>query len=87
MRAASRPIHPSLVSHDVLAYSLFSMGDQWEFTGSEEESDSVVSVKVTPRMRTNSGGHLSRGRSASPGHRAAAPFLVGPDLLAGSWWR
>jgi DNA-binding transcriptional LysR family regulator len=75
------PAHPSeLAQHEVLAYSLFSMGDQWEFTG----PDGVVPVKVTPRMRTNSGDTC---RVAALRHRGIVlqpTFLVGPDLLAGT---
>ena len=78
---AGQPTHPSdLASHDVLAYSLLSMGDQWEFTGSE----GVVSVKVTPRMRTNSGDTCRAAALRAPGIVLQPTFLVGPDLLAGT---
>jgi DNA-binding transcriptional LysR family regulator len=80
-----RPTHPSeLASHDVLAYSLFSMGDQWEFTGPEDGSDSVVSVKVTPRMRTNSGDTCRVAALRHQGIVLQPTFMVGPDLLAGT---
>ena len=37
LHARGQPTHPSdLTGHDMLAYSLFSMGDQWEFTRSAE---------------------------------------------------
>lgn len=75
------PAHPSdLARHDVLAYSLLSMGDEWEFTGPE----GAVSIKVTPRMRTNSGDTC---RVAALRHRGIVlqpTFLVGPELLAGT---
>ena len=46
------PAHPSeIAQHAVMAYTLLSMGDQWAFEGPQGS----VSVKVTPRMRTNSG--------------------------------
>jgi DNA-binding transcriptional LysR family regulator len=80
-----RPTHPSeLPSHDVLTYNLFSMGDQWEFTGSHEGTDSVVSVKVTPRMRTNSGDTCRMAALRHQGIVLQPTFLIGPDLLAGT---
>jgi DNA-binding transcriptional LysR family regulator len=85
LHAHGQPNHPSdLVRHDVLAYSLFSMGDQWEFTGPHESTVGAVSVKVMPRMRTNSGDTC---RVAALRHRGIVlqpSFLVGPDLLAGT---
>jgi DNA-binding transcriptional LysR family regulator len=81
LRKRGQPTHPSeLASHDVLAYSLFSMGDQWEFTGSE----GVVSVKVAPRMRTNSGDTCRVAALRNQGIVLQPTFLVGPDLLAGT---
>jgi DNA-binding transcriptional LysR family regulator len=81
LRRRGQPTHPSeLASHDVLAYSLFSMGDQWEFTGSE----GVVSVKVAPRMRTNSGDTCRVAALRNQGIVLQPTFLVGPDLLAGT---
>lgn len=81
LRARGEPTHPSdLASHDVLAYSLFSMGDLWEFRGSE----GVVSVKVTPRMRTNSGDTCRVAALRNQGIVLQPTFLVGPDLLAGT---
>jgi DNA-binding transcriptional LysR family regulator len=81
LNARGQPTRPSdLASHDVLAYSLFSMGDQWEFTG----SDGVVSVKVTPRLRTNSGDTCRVAALRHQGIVLQPSFLVGPDLLAGT---
>lgn len=81
LSARGEPTHPSeLAHHDVLAYSLFSMGDQWEFTGPE----GVVSVKVTPRMRTNSGDTCRVAALRNQGIVLQPAFLVGPDLLAGT---
>ncbi len=85
LHARGQPAHPSeLASHDVLAYSLFSMGEQWEFTGSEGGSEGVVSVKVTPRMRTNSGDTCRVAALRHQGIVLQPTFLVGPDLLAGT---
>ena len=81
LHARGQPTHPSeLASHDVLAYSLFSMGEQWEFTGPE----GVVSVKVTPRMRTNSGDTCRVAALRNQGMVLQPSFMVGPDLLAGT---
>jgi DNA-binding transcriptional LysR family regulator len=81
LQARGQPSHPvELASHDVLTYSLFSMGDQWEFTG----ADGVVAVKVTPRMRTNSGDTCRAAALRHQGIVLQPSFLVGPDLLAGT---
>ncbi len=81
LRARGTPAHPSeLVTHEVMAYSLFSMGDNWEFAG----PDGQVTVKVAPRLRTNSGDTC---RVAALRHRGIVlqpSFLVGPDLRAGT---
>lgn len=81
LKQRGHPAHPSeLAQHDVLAYSLFSMGDQWEFTG----PGGVVSVKVTPRMRTNSGDTCRVAALRDQGIVLQPTFLVGPDLLSGT---
>ena len=64
----------------MLAYSLFSMGDQWEFTG----PTSVVAVKVAPRMRTNSGDTCRVVALRDQGIVLQPTLLVGPDLLSGA---
>ena len=77
LHARGQPTHPSeLASHDVLAYSLFSMGDQWEFTGSEGARLGQGDAAHAHQQRR----HLPRGRAARPGHRAAAqlPGRTGP---------
>ena len=63
----------------MLAYSLFSMGDQWEFTG----PGGGVTVKVTSRLRTNSGDTCRVAALRHLGIVLQPTFLVGPDLLAG----
>jgi DNA-binding transcriptional LysR family regulator len=81
LRARGEPSHPSeLAAHHVLTYSLFSMGDQWDFTGPEGSA----SVKVTPRMRTNSGDTCRVAALRHQGIVLQPSFLVGPDLLAGT---
>lgn len=75
------PTHPSeLTRYDVLAYSLMSMGETWEFTGPEGN----VRVKVNPRLRTNNGDTC---RAAALQHRGIIlqpTFLVGDDLASGA---
>lgn len=81
LRTRGEPNHPSeLAHHDILAYSLFSLGDQWEFTG----PDGGVSVKVTPRLRTNSGDTCRAGALRHQGIVLQPSFMVGPDLQAGT---
>jgi DNA-binding transcriptional LysR family regulator len=81
LEARGQPTHPSdLAAHDVLAYSLFSMGEQWEFTGPE----GMASVKVTPRLRTNNGDTCRVAALSGQGIVLQPSFLVGPDLLAGT---
>jgi len=81
LAARGRPNHPSeLAAHDVLAYNLLAMGDQWEFTG----PGGVVSVKVTPRLRTNNGDTCRIAALRHQGIVLQPTFLVGPDLLEGT---
>jgi DNA-binding transcriptional LysR family regulator len=75
-----RPSHPrELAAHAVLAYSLFSMGEQWEFAGPE----GPVSVKVQPRMRTNSGDTCRQAALQDRGIILQPSLLVGDDLRTG----
>jgi DNA-binding transcriptional LysR family regulator len=75
------PRHPAeLAAHEVLTYSLFSMGENWAFTGPQ----GPVSVKVTPRLRTNSGDTCRAAALRHQGIVLQPSFLVGPDLAAGT---
>jgi DNA-binding transcriptional LysR family regulator len=81
LQAHGEPRHPAdLARHAVLAYSLFSMGDQWTFTAPAGE----VSVKVSPRLRTNSGDTCRLAALHHQGIVLQPSFLVGQDLLAGT---
>lgn len=81
LKAHGTPRHPrDLASHSVLSYSLFSMGEQWEFTG----PDGPVTVKVEPRMRTNSGDTCRQAALQDSGIVLQPCFLVGDDLRRGS---
>jgi DNA-binding transcriptional LysR family regulator len=81
LRQRGTPMHPTeLAGHDVIAYSLLSTGETWEFTG----PDGAVSVRVHPRMRTNSGDSCRVAALRHKGIVLQPSFLVGPDLLAGT---
>ena len=80
LREHGDPAHPSeLARHTVMAYSLFSMGENWEFSG----PDGPVSVQVAPRLSTNSGDTCRMAALRHCGIILQPTFLVGPDLLAG----
>jgi DNA-binding transcriptional LysR family regulator len=75
------PMRPSeLARHAVLAYSLLSTGDTWDFDGPTGR----VSAKVDPRMRTNSGDTC---RAAALQHRGIVlqpSFLIDDDIASGA---
>ena len=84
LEAQGRPEHPGdLARHAVLTYSLFSMGEQWEFTG-PDGAPGTTSVKVSPRLRTNSGDTCRVAALRHQGIVLQPSFLVGPDLQAGT---
>jgi DNA-binding transcriptional LysR family regulator len=74
------PQHPmELAQHQVLAYTLLTTGETWAFEG----PGGAVSVKVTPRMHSNSGDTC---RAAALGHQGIIlqpTFLVADDLRSG----
>ena len=75
------PGHPSeIANHRVIAYSLLSTGDQWAFDGPE----GPVTVKVTPRMITNSGDTCCAAALQHQGIVLQPTFLVGPHLVSGA---
>ena len=63
----------------MLAYSLLAVGDTWEFQG----PDGPVSVKVQPRMKTNSGDTCREVAVAHQGIVLQPLFLVEHELRAG----
>ena len=80
LKKHGKPKHPSdLASHTLLAYSLLAAGDTWEFQG----PDGPVSVKVRPRMRTNSGDVCRAVALAHQGIVLQPWFLVGDDVRDG----
>ena len=81
LRQHGTPQHPSeLAHHAVAAYSLFSMGENWVFTG----PDGPVAVKVSPRLRSNNGDTCRMAALRHLGIVLQPSFLVGPDLQAGT---
>ncbi len=66
--------------HAVASYSLFSMGENWVFTG----PDGPVAVKVSPRLRSNNGDTCRMAALRHLGIVLQPSFLVGPDLRAGT---
>jgi len=81
LRRHGTPAHPSeLAQHAVIAYSLLAMGDQWEFEG----PIGPISVKVTPRMRTNSGDTCCAAALQHQGIVLQPSFLVATHLASGA---
>jgi DNA-binding transcriptional LysR family regulator len=80
LKKHGKPRQPAdLAGHTVLAYSLLAAGDTWEFEGPA----GPVSVKVQPRMRSNSGDVCRAVAVAHQGIVLQPLFLVGDDLQAG----
>lgn len=81
LQAHGRPAHPhELAGHQVVAYSYWSTGDDWTFRGPEAE----VSVRVIPRIHTNSGDTCRTAALEHQGIILQPDFLVGPDLKRGA---
>lgn len=81
LRRHGVPAHPSdIAQHSVIAYTLLSMGEQWEFEGPQ----GPVSVKVLPRMRTNSGDTCCAAAVQHQGIVLQPSFLVGAHLASGA---
>ncbi|THC46682.1 LysR family transcriptional regulator [Massilia sp. Mn16-1_5] len=82
LKRRGEPVQPSdLPAHDVISYSLFSSGENWSFTGPGGEEQSV---KVQPRVRTNSGDTCRAAALQDQGLILQPSFIVGPDLAAGT---
>jgi DNA-binding transcriptional LysR family regulator len=76
--APGRP--EELLHHDVISYSLFSTGENWSFAGPDGDG----SVKVTPRVRTNSGDTCRAAALQHQGIILQPTFIVGADLAQGT---
>ena len=90
LRRHGTPRHPSeLAAHAVIAYSLLSMGDHWVFepaagAGGSGASRDAITVRVNPRMRTNSGDTCCAAALQHQGIVLQPTFLVGPHLVSGA---
>jgi DNA-binding transcriptional LysR family regulator len=81
LRKRGAPQRPQeLLQHDIISYSMLSMGEQWTFTGPDGEA----SVKVVPRVRTNSGDTCRAAALQDQGIILQPTFMVGSDLAAGT---
>ena len=69
-----------LAGHDVISYSLYAAGENWTFAG----PDGAITVKVSPRVRTNSGDTCRAAALQHQGIILQPSFIVGPDLAAGA---
>ena len=81
LAAHGTPRHPrELTGHRVLAYSYWTSGDEWRFTGPAGDA----SVRVKPCLRSNSGDTCRVAALHDQGVILQPDFLVGPDLRAGT---
>lgn len=80
LEAHGNPTHPlELASHTVFAYSYWSTGDDWMLTG----PDGPATVRVKPRIHTNSGDTCREAALQGQGIVLQPDFLVGADLREG----
>ncbi len=81
LKAQGEPAHPAdLAQHAVLAYSLASTGDLWEFTGPQ----GPVTARVQPRLRTNSGDTCVQAALHHQGIILQPTFIVQEYLKSGA---
>lgn len=69
-----------LASHAVIAYTLLSMGDHWQFDG----PDGPATVTVVPRLRANSGETCVAAALQHQGIVLQPSFLIGTHLKSGA---
>ncbi len=80
LEARGAPTHPrELAGHAVFAYSYWSTGDDWSFDG----PDGAATVRVEPRIHTNSGDTCREAALQGQGIVLQPDFIVGADLRAG----
>jgi DNA-binding transcriptional LysR family regulator len=75
-----RPMHPGdLARHEAIAYSYWSSGDEWHFTG----PSGAVSVRVRSRIHANSGDTCRAAALDGYGVILQPDFLIHDDLRSG----
>lgn len=80
LRQHGEPASPAdLAAHTVFSYKLLASGEQWTFEG----PGGPETVKVTPRMRTNSGDSCCVAALQHQGIVLQPSFMVGAHLAAG----
>ena len=76
------PAHPAdLLGHDVISYSLSASGENWSFA---RPGGGEVTVRVAPRVRTNSGDTCRAAALQHQGIIFQPTFIVGQDLAQGT---
>lgn len=81
LREHGAPEQPEdLAEHAVITYTLMATGEQWELQG----PDGPVSVKVSPRMRTNNGDTCCAAALHHQGIIFQPSFMVAEHLAAGA---
>lgn len=68
-----------LAQHELIGYSLLSMGDQWQFTG----PDGPENVRVEPRLWSNNGDTCIAAAVNGMGIQLQPTFLVSQALATG----
>lgn len=81
LRRHGTPRHPAEIArHTVFSYTLLAAGEHWSFEGPQ----GPVSVKVTPRMRSNSGDTCCTAALMHQGIVLQPSFMVSSHLRSGA---
>ncbi len=81
LREHGAPVHPAeLEQHALISYTLLSTGEQWELQGPEGS----LNVRISPRMRTNSGDTCCAAAIGHQGIVFQPTFLVAQHLASGA---
>ncbi len=81
LRREGSPAHPSeLARRVVFAYTLLATGEQWSFEGPA----GAVTVKISPRLRSNSGDTCTAAALQHQGLVLQPSFLIGEHLRSGA---